>query len=259
VTVSARHQTWAPVVSSREVAPSIFELVVRAPQIAAAAKPGQFVHLRVRESFDPLLRRPLSIGFVEGGTIGLLYRLLGHGTRILSEAVAGEPLDLLGPLGSPFTLHADRPAVMVAGGLGIADFPFLAEQLRAAGCPRMDLLYGARTEPELAWLERVQAEGAAVHPTTDDGSMGHQGPCTDLLPALVGGARVPPAIYACGPEPMFRAILRLITDPTVPIQLAHEQRMGCGFGACIACSVETNQGYLRACTEGPVFDGALFR
>ncbi|MBN1475185.1 dihydroorotate dehydrogenase electron transfer subunit [Candidatus Sumerlaeota bacterium] len=259
MTPSTRHCTLAPVIANREVAPAIFEMRLRASEIAAAAQPGQFVHLRVKSGLDPLLRRPLSIGAVEGEHICLLFRVIGHGTQLLSRVVPGETLDLLGPLGNPFTLHADRPAVLVAGGMGIADMPLLARRLREAGCPAIHLIFGARTAAELAWTDRVEAEGAQIHTATDDGSAGHHGVCTALLPPLLREIDARPAICACGPEPMFRAILSAVTDPAIPIQLAFEQRMGCGIGACMACAVETSKGYLRACCEGPVLDGALLR
>jgi dihydroorotate dehydrogenase electron transfer subunit len=259
MTPTTRHCTLAPVIANREVAPEIFEMRLRAPEIAAAAQPGQFVHLRVKSGLDPLLRRPLSIGIAEGEHIGLLFRVVGHGTRLLSQVVPSESLDLLGPLGNPFTLHADRPAILVAGGMGIADMPLLARRLREAGCDEIHLLYGSRTAAELAWADRVEAEGAAIHTATDDGSEGHHGVCTALLPSLLREIRAKPAICACGPEPMFRALLSAVTDPKIPLQLAFEQRMGCGIGACMACAVKTSEGYLRACCEGPVLDGELLR
>jgi dihydroorotate dehydrogenase electron transfer subunit len=259
MTPTTRHCTLAPVIANREVAPAIFEMRLHAPEIAAAAKPGQFVHLRIKSGLDPLLRRPLSIGAVEGEHIDLLFRVVGHGTDLLSQVVPGESLDLLGPLGNPFTPHANRPAILVAGGMGIADMPLLARRLREAGCSAIHLLYGARSAKELAWADRVEAEGAQIHTATDDGSAGHHGVCTALLPPLLDAPGEQPAVYACGPEPMFRALLSAVTDSAISIQLAFEQRMGCGIGACMACAVETSEGYLRACCEGPVLDGALLR
>jgi len=255
-----RHQVWASVAETREVAPSIFELRFRAPEIAATARPGQFIHLRVDKGLDPLLRRPLSIGWVENDALDLLFRTIGRGTKRLSLAVEGERYDTIGPLGNPFVLHKDRPALMVAGGLGIAVFPFLARQLIDAGCGNLHLVYGARTAEELVWMSRLEALGVRIHTATDDGSAGHHGRCTELIGRVREeiGSSVP-AVYACGPEPMFKATLAAIEDRSVPIQLCYEQRMGCGFGACLTCVVKTNQGYVRGCTEGPVLDGSLFR
>lgn len=254
-----KQQIWAEVVRTDEVAPMIWELVLRAPVIASAAKPGQFVHLRVRDALDPLLRRPLSVGDCNGDTLTLLYRVVGHGTELLTHIVPGELLDIIGPLGNPFTLHADRSAVFVSGGLGIAVFPLLAKQLMNAGCHDIHLLCGARTGDELAWADKLEQMGVTVHLATDDCSMGHHGVCTDLLLDAMSACKKIPAIYACGPEPMFRSILQIVTDETVPVQLSYEQRMGCGIGACMACAVQTTDGYRRACMEGPVLDGGLFR
>lgn len=261
MTVAAppKHRVEAMVEASRAVGPAIFELALRAPAIAAAAQPGQFIHLRVCAGLDPFLRRPLSIGWVHGETIGVLYRVVGHGTEVLSRAVIGDHLDTLGPLGHPFALHPERPALLVAGGLGIAVMPLLARRLADAGCTDLRLLCGVRTAAQLVWTDRLKAAGAEIHIATDDGSAGHHGPCTALLPAMLASCARPPAVYACGPEPMFRAVLREVTDPAIPIQLSYEQRMGCGFGACMACAVETRAGYVRACCEGPVLSGDLFR
>ncbi len=254
-----KHQVLAVTEHAREVAPTIFEARFGAPAIADAAHPGQFVHLRVDKGLDPLLRRPLSIGATKEGTLDLLFRIVGRGTQRLALAVPGETYDFIGPLGNPFTLHSDRPAILVAGGLGIAVFPFLAERLIAGGCREIFLIYGARTAAELVWLDRLESLGVNTFTATDDGSAGHFGRCTDLLPKVMKTAGAPPAVYACGPVPMFEATLQAVPDPAIPIQLCYEQRMGCGIGACLACVIQTNQGYMRGCTEGPVLDGSLFR
>ena len=206
MTATTGRQIWATVESSCEVVPGIFELVVRAPEIAATARPGQFVHLRVRESHDPLLRRPLSVGFVDGDQIGFLCRVIGHGTRILAQAVPGQTLDLIGPLGNPFTLHADRSAIFVAGGLGVADFPFLAECLRDAGCSQMDLIYGARASNELAWIDCVQAGGASVHVATDDGLGVHM----LVNPDEVTMSAPPPSPFVVQLEPTYPSVRALL-------------------------------------------------
>jgi dihydroorotate dehydrogenase electron transfer subunit len=245
--------------ATREVAPDIYEMLLRAPEVAAAAQPGQFIHLRVGDGLDPLLRRPLSIGFVQGDRIGLMWRVVGHGTELLTQVSFGDRLDVIGPLGHPFTLHTERPAVMVAGGMGIAVMPLLAEQLMAGGCPRVTLLYGARTAGDLIWSDRVRALGVEVVHATDDGTTGHHGVCTDLMAEVVGAMASVPAIYVCGPDAMLRKVLKTVTSGDVPLQLAFEQRMGCGIGACMACAIETRDGYVRACMEGPVLNGELFR
>lgn len=254
-----KHQVWAVVSESREVAPLIYEMRFRAPDIAASARPGQFVHLRVDKGLDPLLRRPISIGWVGEGQVDLLYRLVGRGTNRLSKAVPGESYDVIGPLGNPFTLRPDRPALMVAGGLGVAVFPFLSRLLIEAGCRNLHMVYGARSAVELVWMSRLEGLGVRIHTATDDGTAGHHGRCTDLIPGVMNEIGAVPAIYACGPEPMFRSLLETVPDPSIPMQLCYEQRMGCGFGACLTCVVKTNQGYVRGCTEGPVLDGSLFR
>lgn len=251
--------SWVEARASWEVAPGIFALRLSAPAIAARARAGQFVHLRLSEGLDPLLRRPLSIGPVEGDEVRLLYRIVGQGTRRLSECKPGDRFHALGPLGNPFRLHPERPALLIAGGLGIAVFPLLAGQLLEAGCKDIHLSYGARSACELVWREYFAESGIPITAATDDGSEGHHGTCTQCLSDVLRRLPAPPAVYACGPEPMFRAILRAIPDRDLPMQFSYEQRMGCGFGACLACAVETRDGYVRACKEGPVLDASLFR
>ena len=137
--------------------------------------------------------------------------------------------------------------------------PLLARRLREVKCPEIHLLYGARTANELAWADRVEAEGAQIHTATDDGSAGHHGVCTALLPPLLNAPGEQPAICACGPEPMLRAVRSLALERGVEAQLSLEEHMACGFGVCLGCVVpvrgaENEYGrFRRCCVEGPVF------
>jgi dihydroorotate dehydrogenase electron transfer subunit len=244
-----------------------FLMTLEAPGIARAARPGQFVMLQVQEGRDPLLRRPMSICRAPGASrrrVEILYKVVGEGTRRLSRQQVGDRLATLGPLGNGFRLPARRrgamepPPLLVAGGVGIAIFPFLAEALRARGA-RPLLLYGARTAKDLVILDMFRARGIAMQFATEDGSRGTKGYVTSLLEPLLRGEGPLPAIFACGPTPMLRAVGALAVKVGAPCQLALESQMPCGIGVCLGCVVAcpgdaAGPIYRRVCTEGPVFE-----
>lgn len=247
-------------------------MTLEAPGIARAARPGQFVMLQVHGGRDPLLRRPMSVCRAPGASrrrVEILYKVVGEGTRRLSRQPVGVRLAALGPLGNGFRLPAGRrggeepPPLLVAGGVGIAIFPFLAEALRARGA-RPLLLYGARTSRDLVGLDLFRSRGVDVRLATEDGSRGTKGFVTALLEPLLGGAGPRPAIFACGPTPMLRAVGALALERGAPCQLALESQMPCGIGVCLGCVVAcpgdaSGPIYRRVCTEGPVFEAGEVR
>jgi len=234
----------------------LFRLTVHAPRIAGAAKPGQFVMVRVRETFDPLLRRPLSVHRVSSsdGTIGLLFKVIGKGTRILSGLKPGMEIDLIGPLGKGFQLVPEDSVCMVGGGVGIAPLLFLAQSLIESGSAPAEshVLLGARNRAE---LEKPAGEfvelGYPVNTATDDGSLGHHGFVTDLLDEVVSKVK---QVYVCGPFPMMRIAALKCRDAGVPCQVSLESNMACGLRACLGCAVRAENGeYMHVCANGPVF------
>jgi dihydroorotate dehydrogenase electron transfer subunit len=263
----------APIVHHDAINPDHFLLTLEAPSIARAARPGQFVMLQVREGRDPLLRRPMSICRVlpgRRGRIQILYKVVGEGTRHLSRQMVGGSLRTLGPLGNGFALEAaPRPGrraggrpILVAGGIGIAIFPFLAERLLRAGL-RPLLLFGARTRRDLVGLSLFRARGISMRLATEDGSAGARGYVTRLLqPLLENEPRIAgPPLYVCGPTPMMRAVGAIASDAGVSCQLALESQMPCGIGVCLGCVVRcrgesVDPVYRRVCTEGPVFEAS---
>ncbi len=264
----------APVVRHETINPDHFLLTLEAPAIACAAKPGQFVMLQVREGRDPLLRRPMSVYRVLPGRRGLiqiLYKVVGEGTRHLSRQQPGASLRTLGPLGNGFALpaavrrgprrSAARHPVLVAGGIGIAIFPFLAEALLTLR-HRPLLLSGARSRRDLVALSCFRSRGIPVRLATEDGSAGLRGFVTRLLePLLARREESPLSLYVCGPTPMMRAVGALAAGAGVPCQLALESQMPCGIGVCLGCVVrcrneESGPPFQRVCTEGPVFEAA---
>ncbi len=258
----------ALVVRHETLNPEHFLLTLDCPAIARQADPGQFVMLQVREGYEPLLRRPMSICRVVPGRrrIQILYKVVGQGTRHLSRQPPGTRLRTLGPLGRGFVLPprrrdrrgAGEQAILVAGGVGIAIFPFLVEALRARGRKAL-LLFGARSRHDLVKVPWFRARGVEVRLATEDGSRGARGYVTRLLEPLLARPDITPSLYVCGPTPMMRAVGGLALTAGVPCQMALESQMPCGIGVCLGCVVRTpgaadTSPYPRVCTEGPVFE-----
>jgi dihydroorotate dehydrogenase electron transfer subunit len=256
----------AEVLSATQLSADFSVLTLSAPAIAAAAAPGQFVMVRTSPGTDPLLRRPFSFFELlrdsDGAPSGfsLLIKRVGPGTARLCDARPGDRFPCLGPLGRGFDL---RPGLawMVAGGVGLAPFAMLAEALRRDSTP-VTLYYGARTSRDLFYLDWFAARGVRLELATEDGSRGAHGRVTvPLAHALAGtDAGVPVTIYACGPEPMLKAVAALSAAHNRPSQVSTEQIMGCGLGGCYSCVVRVHDGsphghFARSCVNGPVFSG----
>ena len=253
----------ARVIRHEEVAADHFLLTLDAPAIARSARPGQFVMLRVRGGTDPLLRRPMSLFRVQAapGRIQILYKVVGLGTRYLAERRPGSRLETLGPLGNGFRAPGgERTPILVAGGIGIAIFPFLLESLRRHG-RRPTLLFGARRRRDLVAIELFRARRVPVRVATEDGSAGAKGFVTALLEPLLERRESTAGmeLFVCGPTPMLRAVGAMAARAGVPCQLALESTMPCGIGVCLGCVVPcAGEGgervFRRVCTEGPIFD-----
>ena len=240
-------------------------LEVEAPTIARQTRPGQFVMVKRALGREPLLRRPFSVfeilrdaqGAVSG--LSLLSKQVGAVTRDLFRARPGERLRCLGPLGVPFPV-VDRPtrAWMVAGGVGLAPFATLAEALHARGVDTT-LFYGGRSSGDLYRVPFFENLGVRVILTTEDGTRGETGRVTvPLARELEAAGGRPSMVYACGPTPMMRAVAELAAGAGQPVQVSLEPVMGCGLGGCYSCVVRVLDGgarLVRACLEGPVFDG----
>lgn len=247
--------------SNKEVVPDHFELVVRAPWLAATARPGQFVQVRAAETgTEPLLRIPLGVHKVHKEDISLLYRVVGRGTRVLSGRRPGEQIDILGPLGNgfdlaPFENDRKRKAVLVAGGHGMAPLYFLAQRLEALGV-EVEVLQGVCEARHILCREGVQELGIEMTIATECGAVGHKGYITDLLEEdkdrFIGdGAQH--LIFGCGPRPMLKALAALARRHGFSASLSLDAYMACGIGVCLGCAVETVSGYRYVCKDGPVF------
>jgi dihydroorotate dehydrogenase electron transfer subunit len=238
---------------NREVAPGIFRLSL---DWNMAAIPGQFLQVAVGKTYDPLLRRPLSIHDCAEGEVVLLFQAAGRGTALLSEKKPGDNLDVLGPLGNGFPLEPGGKAVLVAGGIGMAPLYYLARALGKAG-REVIFLAGAKNADSLYIPPPLPALAAELRLVTDDGTAGRRGLLTEELSAVLEGTKG--EVFACGPNPMLREVIRLAESRGLASHVSLEARMACGVGACQGCVVPAGadgwEKYVRACVEGPVFRG----
>jgi dihydroorotate dehydrogenase electron transfer subunit len=261
----------ARVIRNTRLSPDYNVIELAAPEIADATAPGQFVMVKPGRCGDPLLRRPFSVFEIMRDRdrvtgITLLSKRVGITTTMLFDAVEGDTVSCLGPLGKPFEL-VDPPAQawMVAGGVGLAPFATLGEALVARGT-RTTLFYGARSGKELFYLDWFAARGIELKLATEDGTNGDKGRITVPLERelqLAGSDMLAPdvMVYACGPEPMLEAVAHVAEKYQRPSQVSVERVMGCGMGGCYSCVIPVkNAGgghhYVRSCIGGPVFKGA---
>jgi dihydroorotate dehydrogenase electron transfer subunit len=271
----------ARVISNTRLSADYNVIALAAPEIAETTRPGQFVMVKSGRSGDPLLRRPFSVfevlrsnNRIEGLT--LLSKRIGVTTRMLFDAVEGDTIACLGPLGRPFDV-IDPPAEawMVAGGVGLAPFATLGEALLARGT-KTTLFYGARTGAELFYLDWFKSRSISVVLATEDGSIGDRARITVPLERELKnrepripepGSRIPEImIYACGPEPMLEAVARIAAKFDRPSQVSVERTMGCGMGGCYSCVIPVLEDggpdnarpthhYVRSCIAGHVICG----
>lgn len=244
-----------------EVAPEHYRLVLHAPEIAAQCTAGQFCMLEVQEGFYPFLRRPMCFEQIIKDSVTILYKVEGEGTRLLSKLAPGQSISVQGPLGKPFPLDEGfKRHILVAGGIGIAPFPALAEALIQNLGVKPEVIIAARTESMLLCEEEFHQMGCKVHLATDDGSAGTKAFASEVLRTLApdAGSRV----YCCGPMPMMRATHDVCQELGVSCLASLEAEMACGDGVCLGCVVEANveieaERMVRVCYDGPVFDSAL--
>jgi len=231
------------------------ELVLYHPSSAVAVTPGQFFQLAVSAPHT-ILRRPYSAAWSDpaSGRIGFIFNVVGAGSAWLSVRHEGHEVDLLGPLGRGFDLEGERPAVCIAGGLGVAVFPGVVQALLARG-RKVTMLQGARTAAQLLPADRFP--GADVQVATDDGSAGQRGSVVTLFPPpFTGDGRGEGLdIFACGPTPMLQALIAAAQGKGIAlstIQVALETPMACGVGTCLGCAAPRREGgYLLTCQDGP--------
>ena len=259
---NAKKQTLCTIASNVEVMPGIHLMWIEAPNIACSALPGRFTTVRCGNF---TLRRPLSIHQVSSREIALLFKVTGKGTLWLSQRQTGERIDILGSLGKGFSIESGaRNLLLVAGGIGIAPLVFLMHH--ASSQHQITLIHGASTAAQLypfssAGKKRSKLpplpKGVQFVPVTEDGSKGKKGMATDILPDFLDWAD---HVYACGPADMYKAMAEMSLRAKQSnrklrkCQVSLEVRMGCGFGACYGCTINTMKGLKQVCRDGPVFE-----
>ncbi len=211
-----------------------------AGDVSAVTRAGQFVNLQLDDKY---LRRPISVCDMDEQSVTILYKVVGGGTAQMAQMPIGTTVDVLTGLGNGYdlTLAGDRP-LLLGGGVGVPPLYRLAKELIAAG-KTVTVILGFNTRDEVFYEEEFRALGAQVTVTTADGSYGTRGFVTDAMPNDYT------YFYTCGPEPMLKAVYKATATSG---QFSFEERMGCGFGACMGCSCKTITGYKRICKEGPV-------
>jgi dihydroorotate dehydrogenase electron transfer subunit len=261
-TAVIQFQSNARVLKSERLATDIFRLTLLCPDIAGAARPGQFVMVRIAPTgVDPLLRRPFSIyQAMADGRIQILYKVVGKGTGMLAGLHPGEMVDLVGPLGKGFPVDLRPRHCLIGGGMGAAPLFFLTTWLLRHPEAEPLILLGARNREELrAIAPDFEELGIPVGLATDDGSEGHHGYVVDLLSDRLREEEGRPwHVFSCGPYPMLRAVAKLCHLQSRPCHVSLETMMACGIAACLGCALPQAHldGYLHVCKDGPVFDAS---
>ncbi len=231
-------------------------LRLHAPALAAEARPGQFIHLRIATLEPTALRRPFSIYRAGKGELAILFKRVGRGTDVLASLTAGTRLSIMGPLGNGFPIApgVKRP-ILIGGGYGVAPLVFLASRLPGRGV----VLLGGRRADDILCTQDFEALGWTVSVATEDGSLGTQGLVTRLLDEALDTVGETPELFACGPDGMLRAVCQRALARDCRAWLSLDHHMVCGIGACLAC-VQTlrlpggGTRIARVCKDGPIFE-----
>lgn len=232
------------IISNTELVKGVWKMILGGGHEEVTA-PGQFVNIQLPGKF---LRRPISICDWDDETLTLIYKVVGEGTKQMSEMGEGTELNVLGPLGNGFDVDVAkmRHPLVVGGGVGVPPLYGLCKALKAKGC-HPTVVIGFNTASEVFLYDEFKELGIDVFVTTMDGTGGEKGVVTD---AMSRNAILSDYFYCCGPRPMIEALKR---ETATEGQISMEERMGCGFGACVGCSIETKNGPRRVCKDGPVF------
>lgn len=234
-------------ISSTQVARDHYLLTLHTD--VSQSVPGQFINIKVGPHTDPLIRRPFSLFDHTGTTMKVIFRVVGKGTHAIAGMSPGT-IDCIGPFGKGFTIVSGKKALLVGGGVGNAPLYYLAKLLREHNT-QVTYIYGARSHSDIFLLESYQEISNKLILTTDDGSVGQKGTPVEAAKHMCGDSSFD-IIYTCGPEIMMKRLTQELSH--IPIEASLERYFGCGVGLCSGCAVATNDGYKRACIDGPVFD-----
>ncbi len=238
------------VVKNKNIAPNIYDLTIRLPQISALAKCGQFVDVYPDNGAN-LLARPISICEINGDKLRLVFQVVGAGTRLFSVLSEGQSIRVLGPCGNGYALTEGNKFILAGGGIGVPPLLETAKNLVDKG--EVEVFLGFRSGSFLT--EDFEKLGVKVHIATDDGSVGFKGNVVDLMKSLDAKADI---IYSCGPKIMLKFLAEYAEKRGITAYVSMEERMACGIGACVGCVVKIKDGdgyvHKKVCKDGPVFD-----
>lgn len=247
---------YGTVVGHEPMGPDYRVLTLKLPGVTPTAKPGQFVHLRIAQLHDAVLRRPFSIYRIEGKHLSILYKTVGRGTSAMQSLKQDDSVSVVGPLGNgfPLTVEESHVPVLVAGGYGVAPLYFLARCLPRPG----SIFIGGAKAVDILLADEFKGLGWDVRIATDDGSVGMKGLVTAPLDAWLKTARSAPEFFACGPNGMLKAVGDRAIRGNWKAWLSLDRHMGCGVGACLACvqkvRLSGQETLARVCKDGPIFE-----
>lgn len=234
------------IISNSQIAEKTYEMILEG-ETNKITKPGQFINIKLNDSNEYLLRRPMSIHDYADNKLSFIYKVIGKGTQILSEKQANEKLDILGPLGNGFTVKPEyKHHCIIGGGLGIPPLYSVAKELHSKNIP-FTVILGFSTKADLFKIKEFSKLTNNIYICTIDGSFGFKG---NVIQCIIENKIFFDYYYACGPKAMLDALVKT----NLRGQLSYEERMGCGFGACMGCTCKTTNGYKRICKEGPVLE-----
>ena len=246
------HDEVVTVLENRKVNAEYRKLIFHSKALSRGVRPGQFVNLRLVHGWSVFLRRPFSYYRVTGNRVEILYEVTGRGTELLAGAQKGEDLQVMGPIGLPFTEKiGKKKRILVGGGVGVPPLVFLAERL---GCCRFFI--GTRSRHEVLPRREMKKFRREVFYSTNDGSYGRRGLVTDLLEDFFAKEKGEPADYfiqTCGPNRMMERVMEIADRHGIEGEASWDERMACGVGVCLGCMVKTHDGWTASCKEGPVF------
>ncbi len=238
------------IISNLQIAPGYFHITFEA---SFTARPGQFVMIRADEGSDPLLRRPMSLAGCGDGSAEIIYKVVGAGTSLMSQKKAGEMLDVIGPFGNFFNPPENAENILlIGGGIGIAPLLFYARQNNGRS---ITAFIGGATKNDIVMVDEFEKHCNETVVMTEDGSAGTRG----LVLAPAEKFFKKGHIISCGPYGMLKAVDKIAGEKKMSGEISMEERMGCGFGVCLGCMVETRNGPKRVCVDGPVFKTGVLK
>jgi dihydroorotate dehydrogenase electron transfer subunit len=241
----ANYQGYLKISSKKELITDVYEMVLTGEEAKFTRAPGQFINIKINDSLQPYLRRPISVCDYTNNSVTIIFKVVGEGTKILAEKAIGSSLDCLIGMGNGFTLQKEGTALLLGGGLGTPPMYGLAKRLKEQGI-KVTTVLGFASQKDVFYAEEFETFGD-VFVATMDGSKGTKGTVID---AIKENNITFDQYYTCGPEPMLDALVKAYPDNG---QLSFEARMGCGFGACMGCSCKVKtMPYKRICIAGPV-------